>query len=78
MELITITEAMARLNVTRSTIYQALERGALTRHEQYGKPLLDAAEVAAYRPNNYQGKRKRGPGRPKKAPVAPKEGEGNA
>lgn len=65
MELITIQEAMQRLNISRSAIYQALETGKLTRHEMYGKPLLDAAEIASYRPNNYKEKRHRGPGRPR-------------
>lgn len=66
MEFLTIQEAMAKLNITRSALYQALDKGKLTRYEQYGKPLLDADEVARYRPNNYQGKRQRGPGRPRK------------
>jgi excisionase family DNA binding protein len=65
MELLTIQEAMEKLKISRSAIYQAMEAGKLTRHEMYGKPLLDADEVARYRPNNYKDKRHRGPGRPR-------------
>lgn len=66
MDLITVQEAVERLNMTRSAVYQALASGKLTRHERYGKVLLDAAEVAVYKPNNYGEKRHRGPGRPRK------------
>jgi excisionase family DNA binding protein len=48
--LITVQEAAARLKVTSKAIYYALTEGNLTRHEQYGRILVDEEEVARYKP----------------------------
>jgi hypothetical protein len=66
LDLITIVEAARRLKLSRQSVYEAIWGGRLTRHERYGKMLVDAAEIAAYKPNNYGEKRHRGPGRPRK------------
>jgi excisionase family DNA binding protein len=50
MGLITVQEAASRLNVTSKAIYFAISDGKLTRHEQYGRILLDEEEVARYKP----------------------------
>ena len=49
-ELLTVQEAARLKNVHPKAIYYGLAEGKLTRHEQYGRILLDAAEVAAYQP----------------------------
>lgn len=54
MELITVQDAAARLSVTPKAVYYAIEAGSLTKHEQYGRVLVDAAEVANYRPRGYR------------------------
>jgi excisionase family DNA binding protein len=54
MNLITVQEAAQRLNVTDKAIYSALANGSLTRHEQWGRVLVDAEEVAAYTPRAYR------------------------
>ena len=76
MEYLTIQETMRRLNISRQAVYNAIGRGALTAHKKYGKTLLDAAEVAIYKPNNYLDKRHRGPGRPVKYVPSEQEEEG--
>lgn len=58
-DLITVQEAAARLDMTTKGVYFALREGLLTRYEQYGRIVLDAAEVAAYVPRG-------GAGRPSK------------
>jgi hypothetical protein len=49
-ELMTVQEAAAQANVTVKAIYYALTEGKLTRHEQYGRLLVDRGELAGYRP----------------------------
>lgn len=50
MELITVQEAAAQLNVSPKAVYYALTESKLTRHEQFGRVLLDRSEVVAYKP----------------------------
>jgi len=50
MTLITVSEAAQRLQVTNKAIYAALAAGKFTRYEQYGRVLLDEAEVSQYKP----------------------------
>ena len=50
MALITVQEAAERLSVTPKAIYYALREGKLTKHEQYGRTLVDEGEVANYTP----------------------------
>lgn len=52
-------EAATRAGVSEKAIYYAIQAGNLTRHEQFGRVLLDASEVANYKP-------RAGAGRPAK------------
>lgn len=56
MAYITIQEAARRLSVSTSALYFALNQGHLTRHEQYGRILLDEDEVSKYEPRAYKGR----------------------
>lgn len=62
MEFLTIQETMEYLNISRQSVYNAINRGALTGYKKYGKMLLDAAEVSNFRPNKYRDKRQVEPG----------------
>lgn len=50
LKFITVQEAADRLSITPKAVYYAIAEGKLTRHEQYGRVLLNEAEVAAYVP----------------------------
>lgn len=50
MELITVTEAASRLGVRREAIYYSIRQGKLTAHRDFGRVLVEAEQVAAYRP----------------------------
>ncbi len=50
MELITVQQAATQASVSEKAIYYALSAGNLTRHEQFGRMLIDVAELQAYRP----------------------------
>ncbi len=50
MEFVTVQEAAALLRVSPKAIYYALTENKLTRHEQFGRVVLDKAEVEAYQP----------------------------
>ena len=51
-DLITYTEAAGLLGYNGvSGVSRLVERGRLTRYEQFGKPLVSRAEVKAYRPS---------------------------
>jgi excisionase family DNA binding protein len=50
MGLITVQEAAVRLKVTVKALYYLLSEGKLTRHEQFGRTLVDEDEVTAYKP----------------------------
>lgn len=50
MELITVQDAAGQLKVSPKAVYYALTEGKLTRHEQFGRVLLDKSEVLAYQP----------------------------
>jgi hypothetical protein len=50
MELLTVQEAASRAGVSAKAIYYHINHGQFTRHSQFGKVLVDAEEVAVYRP----------------------------
>jgi predicted DNA-binding transcriptional regulator AlpA len=50
MNLITVKEAAKKKGVSVKSIYYAISEERLTRHEQYGKVLVDEAEIDAYTP----------------------------
>lgn len=50
MTLITVQEAASRLGISAKALYYAITEGKLTRHEQFGRVLLDEKEVSAYKP----------------------------
>lgn len=50
MELITVQDAATQLKVSPKAVYYALAEGKLTRHERFGRVLLDKSEVVTYRP----------------------------
>lgn len=72
-ELITVTRAAALLNVSRASIYSAISRGAIRSERLLDKVAVYRADVEAYVPRTYEGKREnrrpageKGPGgRPK-------------
>ena len=53
MTLITVQEAAGKAGVSVKAIYYALTEGNLTRHEQYGRVLVDKQEIEAYQPRAY-------------------------
>ena len=63
MEFITVQDAAAMLKVSPKAIYYALTESRLTRHEQFGRVVLEKAEVEAYQP-------RAGVGRPRKVQEA--------
>ena len=50
MEFTTVQDAADRLQVSPKAIYYALAENKLTRHEQFGRVVLDKAEVESYQP----------------------------
>lgn len=50
MEFLTVQEAASKLSVSPKAVYYALTERKLTRHEMFGRVVLDSAEVEAYRP----------------------------
>lgn len=48
--LVTVQDAAAMLNVSSKAIYYAVAENKLTRHEQFGRVVLDKGEVEAYQP----------------------------
>ena len=50
MELMTVQEAAAILRVSPKAVYYAVTENKLTRHEQFGRVLLNKTEVEAYQP----------------------------
>ena len=50
MELVTVQDAAALLNVSPKAIYYALTESKLTRHEKFGRVVLEKSEVEAYQP----------------------------
>ncbi len=50
MDFVTVQDAAAMLRVSPKAIYYALTENKLTRHEQFGRVVLDKAEVNAYQP----------------------------
>lgn len=50
MEFVTVQEAAALLRVSPKAIYYAVTENKMTRHEQFGRVVLDKAEVEAYQP----------------------------
>lgn len=50
MELVTVQDAAALLNVSPKAIYYALTENKLTRHEKFGRVVLEKREVEAYQP----------------------------
>ncbi len=55
----TVQDAAVMLNVSPKAIYYLLAKGKLTRHEQFGRVVLEKAEIAVYQP-------RAGVGRPRK------------
>lgn len=50
MELITVQQAATQASVSEKAIYYALSAGNFTRHERFGRVLIDVAELQTYRP----------------------------
>ena len=50
MEFVTVQDAATILKVSPKAIYYALTENKLTRHEQFGRVVLDKSEVEAYQP----------------------------
>jgi hypothetical protein len=50
MELVAVQEAASRAGVTPKAIYYQINRGELTRHSQFGRVLVNLAEVERYKP----------------------------
>ncbi len=46
--LLTVRQAADQIGVTHQTLRYALSRGKLRRHEQYGRILVDSADVARF------------------------------
>jgi len=44
-EMLTVQEAAKRKGVTDARVYQWLADGRLTRHERYGRTLVDVSEL---------------------------------
>ena len=73
-DMMTITEAAARLKVARAAVYEAIRAGYIRAETMLGRQVVNRQDVERYVPRAYQGKReKRGPagvrgpgGRPKK------------
>jgi hypothetical protein len=53
MELLTVQDAAERMGVSAKAIYYSLGHGKLTTHRQYGKILVDASELALYKPRSH-------------------------
>lgn len=47
-DLITITEAVERLKVSRNTLYRHIRSGSLNKYKFYGKTYLRESEVAPH------------------------------
>lgn len=69
MGMLTVQDAAERLHVSPKAIYAALADGRLTRHEQYGRVLVDEKEVENYTPIAGDGR----PSKRKNRPVTRKE-----
>ncbi len=50
MNFVTVQDAAVTLRVSPKAIYYALTENKLTRHEQFGRVVLDKEEVDAYQP----------------------------
>lgn len=46
-QMLTVSEAAALKGVTTERVYQWLSEGRLTRHEQYGRTLIEKGELLA-------------------------------
>jgi len=50
MEFVTVRDAADRAGVTVKAIYYSLEHGRLTRHEKFGRLVVDLDELLRYSP----------------------------